>query len=64
MVYASTPSIYAAPRARIGLTEDSPVGSRFANAYAATKYAAERLTLEADTPGFRTVAIRPRAIVG
>lgn len=64
MVYASTPSIYAAPRARIGLTEDSPMGPRFANAYVATKYAAERLILAADTPGFRTVAIRPRAIVG
>lgn len=64
LVYASTPSIYAEPRDRIGLTEDSPVGPRFANAYAATKYAAERLVLAADAPGFRTVAIRPRAIVG
>lgn len=64
MIHASTPSIYAEPRDRIGLTEDSPVGPRFANAYAATKYAAERLVLAADAPGFRTVAIRPRAIVG
>lgn len=64
LVYASTPSIYAEPRDRIGLTEDSPVGPRFANDYAATKYAAERLVLAADAPGFRTVAIRPRAIVG
>ncbi len=63
-VYASTPSIYAAPHDRIGLTEDSPVAARFANAYAATKYAAERLVIAADAPGFRTVAIRPRAIVG
>lgn len=64
LVYASTPSIYAEPRDRIGLTEDSPAGPRFANAYATTKYAAERLVLAADAPGFRTVAIRPRAIVG
>ncbi|MBB4841265.1 nucleoside-diphosphate-sugar epimerase [Sphingomonas kyeonggiensis] len=64
LVYASTPSIYAEPRDRIGLTEDSPVGPRFANDYAATKYAAERLVLAADAPGFRSVAIRPRAIVG
>ena len=64
LIYASTPSIYAQPRARIGLTEDSPVGPRFANDYAATKYAAERLVLAADAPGFRTVAIRPRAVVG
>ncbi|MFX5210832.1 NAD-dependent epimerase/dehydratase family protein, partial [Acinetobacter baumannii] len=30
----------------------------------ATKFAAERLVIAADAPGFRTVAIRPRAIVG
>lgn len=64
LIYASTPSIYAEPRDRIGLTEDSPVGPRFANDYAATKYAAERLVLAADTPDFRTIALRPRAIVG
>ncbi len=63
-VYASTPSIYAECRDRIGLTEDSPVAARFANDYAATKYAAERLVLATDTPAFRTVALRPRAIVG
>lgn len=64
LIHASTPSIYAEPRDRIGLTEDSPIGPRFANDYAATKYAAERLVLAADAPGFRTVALRPRAIVG
>jgi nucleoside-diphosphate-sugar epimerase len=64
LIHASTPSIYAEPRDRIGLTEDSAVGPRFANDYAATKYAAERLVLAADAPGFRTVALRPRAIVG
>lgn len=64
LVYASTPSIYAEPRDRIGLTEDSPVAACFANDYAATKYAAERRVLAADTPDFRTVSIRPRAIVG
>lgn len=63
-VYASTPSIYAERRDRIGLTEDSPVAARFANDYTATKYAAENLVLAADTPAFRTVSLRPRAIVG
>lgn len=63
-VHASTPSVYAEPRHRIGLREDSPVATRFANDYAATKYAAERAVLAADAPGFRTVAIRPRAIIG
>jgi nucleoside-diphosphate-sugar epimerase len=64
LIYASTPSIYAEPRDRIDLTEDCAVASRFANDYAATKYAAERLVLSADARGFRTVALRPRAIVG
>lgn len=63
-IHASTPSIFAMPRDRIGLTEDSPVAAPFANDYAATKYAAECAVLAADAPGFRTVAIRPRAIVG
>ena len=64
LVYASTPSVYAEPRDRIGLDENSPVAARFANDYAATKYAAEQAVLAADAPGFRTIAIRPRAIVG
>jgi 2-alkyl-3-oxoalkanoate reductase len=63
-VYASTPSIYAEARDRIGLTEASPVAARFANAYAATKYAGECAVLAANVEGFRTIAIRPRAIVG
>lgn len=63
-IYASTPSIYAEPRDRIGLTEDSPIARRFANDYAATKYAGELSVLAADAPEFRTVAIRPRGIVG
>jgi 2-alkyl-3-oxoalkanoate reductase len=63
-VYASTPSIYAEARDRIGLTEASPVAAAFANAYAETKYAGECAVLAADSDGFRTIAIRPRAIVG
>lgn len=63
-IYASTPSIYAENRDRIGLTEADPVAARFANDYAATKYAAECAVLAANTPAFRTVAMRPRAIVG
>lgn len=63
-IHASTPSIYAENRDRIGLTEASPVAARFANAYAATKYAGECAVLAADAPHFRTIALRPRAIVG
>ncbi len=63
-IHASTPSIYVERRARIGLSETSPPAQRFANPYAATKYAAERLVLAADSAGTRTVVLRPRAIVG
>ncbi|HMA50979.1 MAG TPA: NAD-dependent epimerase/dehydratase family protein, partial [Magnetospirillaceae bacterium] len=63
-IYASTPSIYAERRNRLGITERADLPARFANDYAATKFAAERAVLSADEPGFRTLALRPRAIVG
>lgn len=63
-IYVSTPSVYSEPRDRLGLTEASPLARRFANDYVATKYAAERRVLAADAPGFATVALRPRALVG
>jgi len=63
-VFVSTPSVYAEPRDRIGLTEDSPLAARFANAYVESKYAAERMVLAANAQGFATVALRPRALVG
>lgn len=63
-VHVSTPSIFAEPRARLDLTEKSPPARRFANAYAATKYAGEQLVRAADGPDMRTVVLRPRAIIG
>jgi nucleoside-diphosphate-sugar epimerase len=63
-VFASTPSVFAEPRDRLALTEASPVAAVFASAYARTKYEAERLVLAADGGSLRTVALRPRAIVG
>jgi len=63
-VFVSTPSVYAEARDRLRLTETSPFARRFANAYVATKAAAERLVLAANAPGFVTTAIRPRALVG
>lgn len=62
-VFTSTPSIYAAARDRLGLTERDPAAQPFANAYAATKYAAERIVLDAADAAMTTVALRPRAIV-
>lgn len=63
-VFASTPSIYTRAAHQIGLTEMSSLPPRHANAYAATKHAAERTVLAAAQPGFATVALRPRAIIG
>jgi nucleoside-diphosphate-sugar epimerase len=63
-VFISTPSVYAEPRDRLDLTEASPLAARFANAYVATKHAAERLVRAADAPAFATVVLRPRALVG
>lgn len=60
-VHVSTPSIYAEARDRLGLTEADPPARRFANAYAETKWRAERLLAEAPLP---VSIVRPRAIVG
>lgn len=63
-VFVSSPSVYARWRDQTGLTEATPLPRRPLNAYARTKREAEALVLAADAPGFRTVAVRPRAIVG
>lgn len=62
-VHVSSPSIYAAMRDRIGITEDDrptcpPLGN-----YARTKLESERIALDADG-AMRVVVIRPRGIVG
>jgi nucleoside-diphosphate-sugar epimerase len=62
-VHVSTPSIYAEPRDRLGLTEDSPPARRWANDYARTKHEAERLALQASGEALQVVVLRPRAIV-
>ena len=63
-VFVSSPSVYARWRDQIGITEATPLPRRPLNAYARTKREAEAQVLAADAPGFRTVAVRPRAIVG
>lgn len=63
LVHVSSPSIYAAMRDRVGITEADAPADPALNQYARTKLAAERLVLAADG-AVRTAAIRPRAIVG
>lgn len=62
-IHTSTPSIYADTRHQIGLTEQSPLPARFANDYAATKYAAESRVRGAASKNMATVILRPRAII-
>ena len=63
-LFASTPSIYTRSSHQLGLTENSPLPTRMINAYAATKLAAEDEVRAAAAPGFATVALRPRAVLG
>lgn len=63
-IHISTPSLYAEPRDRLGLTEFCPFAAQPANDYVRTKQRAETLVLAANAPGFATVALRPRALVG
>lgn len=63
-VFVSSPSVYTRPRDQVGLTEADPPTDRPMNAYARTKGEAERAVLAANAPGFATVALRPRAILG
>ncbi|WP_028476793.1 NAD(P)-dependent oxidoreductase [Nocardia sp. CNY236] len=46
------------------IDESVPYPQRYLNSYSETKAAAERAVLAADTAGFRTCALRPRAIWG
>ncbi|MEV6428179.1 NAD-dependent epimerase/dehydratase family protein [Nocardia sp. NPDC051463] len=48
----------------IDVDESLPYPRRYLNLYSETKAAAERAVLAADTTGFRTCALRPRAIWG
>lgn len=63
-IFVSSPSIYAALKDQVALTEDSPLPAHALNAYAETKRIAEDLVLAANTAAFRTVSVRPRALIG
>ncbi|MEV0246683.1 NAD-dependent epimerase/dehydratase family protein [Nocardia sp. NPDC050712] len=49
---------------QLDVDESVPYPRRYLNLYSETKAAAERAVLAADTPEFRTCALRPRAIWG
>lgn len=63
-LFASTPSIYTRAAHQLALTEASQLPDPLVNAYAQTKLAAEQAVCAAAAPGFATVALRPRAVIG
>lgn len=63
-IFISSPSIYATMKDQFGLTEEHEPSCLPLNEYAKTKLEAEKLVLAANNKSLKTVAIRPRAIVG
>jgi 2-alkyl-3-oxoalkanoate reductase len=61
VVYVSTSAVFYRNEDQLRMTEQSPIGPRFVNAYAATKRAAERL-VEAYRGSW--IVMRPRAVFG
>lgn len=64
LVYTSTPSITFDGSDQNGIDETAPHAARFFNHYQSTKATAERIVLNANSKGFRTVALRPHLIWG
>lgn len=66
VVFVSSPSVYAAPRDMIGITEDRVDERNRLNGYIRSKIAAERLLRAAHAAGdfHELVIIRPRGLVG
>lgn len=61
LIYVSSSSVFYRPGPQLGLTEASPIGPRFVNRYAATKYAGEQVT---QTYRGDWLILRPRAVFG
>jgi len=63
-IFISTPSIYFNFKDRFHVREDEDLPKKMVNAYAETKRLAENLVLESHGQGIKTIALRPRAIIG
>lgn len=64
LVQTSSPSVVHNGRPMNGVDESTPYTTVERHAYSYSKMLAERLTLAADEPGFRTIALRPHVIWG
>lgn len=63
-ILISTPSVYFNYRHRFNIKETDPLPDPMVNHYAVTKFQAEQETLRLNRPDFKTIALRPRAIIG
>ncbi len=63
-IFISTPSIYFNFSDRFDVKESDPLPDKFVNNYASTKMLAEQFVLKNNKKNMRTIALRPRAIIG
>jgi nucleoside-diphosphate-sugar epimerase len=63
-VFVSSPSVVADGRDQVDIDESYPYPAQFLNLYSETKAMAEKLVLAANSRGFITCSIRPRAVWG
>lgn len=63
-IFISTPSIYFNFQERFKVSEAEPLPEKMVNHYATTKLIAEKWVLERNNQGIKTIALRPRAIIG
>lgn len=64
LVYTSSPSVVFTGRDQNNLDESAPYPAHYEATYPATKAAAERMVLAANSPRLATVALRPHLIWG
>lgn len=63
-IFVSSPSVYAREMDQIGLKESDELPKIFMNDYAKTKAMAEEIVNTQNNDRFKTIIIRPRAIIG
>jgi nucleoside-diphosphate-sugar epimerase len=63
-IFISTPSIYFDFTDRYNVSENAVLPEKSVNAYASTKLIAEQFVLAKNSDQIKTVALRPRAIIG
>ncbi len=63
-ILISTPSVYYNHKNRFSIKESDALPSQLINHYASTKLLAEEMVIKQNGNGIKTLALRPRAIIG